>query len=621
MREIKYPIGLKLIVVISCLLVLSLVATTAAVTWYVSDETRRTAEENNFTINSRSASSVENQISMLQANIFLLLDMLHSAEASADLSGQMTASFFERNQNVAAVAVGGDDGSIGRTLLNDGFFIANELDPVSVDAFLEANREFVARSASGETCVLNASPTFGQIVLAMFFPFYKNGFNGGAVVFFSGEDLLTAFASGSVNESFMINHAGDVLVHSDYSLMLAGVNASNSPLVIQMRENADESRQVMFTDENGADFFGAYNNVGVADLAVLTTVSASVVFEPVYTTLRRNAYLTLAVLFISTLLVYFFSRTISRPIRALAVASDEIEKGNYLLDLKPKTHDEVGLLTERFVHMGKGLDEREKLKDTFGRFTNKEIAEKAMRGELALGGETKRATVFFSDIRSFTAISEKLQPREVVEFLNDYLTRMVECVNVTGGVVDKFVGDAVMGVWGAPVSSGSPAKDAFNCVRTALMMRSALLEFNKGRGGDKKPVIKIGCGINTGDVVAGQIGSESRMEYTVIGDTVNLASRTESLNKPFGTDILITENTYELVKNYVRVEEMPSVRVKGKEAPIRMFAVINIPKLTGIPGVGAEGPKTLSEVRRLLEIPEPDFSKVNADEEEKKYKI
>ena len=244
-----------------------------------------------------------------------------------------------------------------------------------------------------------------------------------------------------------------------------------------------------------------------------------------------------------------------------------------------------------------------------------------MKGELALGGETKNVTVFFSDIRSFTAISEKLEPYEVVEFLNDYMTRMVECVSNTHGVVDKFIGDAIMGVWGAPVSQGNVSLDALNCVRAALMMRHSLMEFNRGRGGDKKPIIKIGCGINTGPVVAGQIGSSSRMEYTVIGDAVNFASRTEALNKPLGTDILITENTYELIKEHVVVEEMPSVTVKGKEKPVKIFAVVNMPRVTDIPGAGPEGPKTMAEVRTLLGIPTPDFAKVNVNEDEKKFKI
>jgi adenylate cyclase len=200
------------------------------------------------------------------------------------------------------------------------------------------------------------------------------------------------------------------------------------------------------------------------------------------------------------------------------------------------------------------------------------------------------------------------------------MTRMVGCVNKTGGVVDKFIGDSIMAVWGAPVSAGSPAKDALNCVRAALMMRASLWEFNKDRGGDKKPLIKIGCGLNTGYVLAGQIGSSERMEYTVIGDTVNLASRTEALNKPLHTDILITENTWNLIKDYLICEEMPPVRVKGKTKPVRMFAVINLADNNGAKNA-AKRPQTLAELRKILGIKAPDFAKVDLDEEEKKYRI
>jgi adenylate cyclase len=193
---------------------------------------------------------------------------------------------------------------------------------------------------------------------------------------------------------------------------------------------------------------------------------------------------------------------------------------------------------------------------------------------------------------------------------------MVDCVEKSNGVVDKFIGDAVMAHWGTAYSSGSPAKDAYNGVRAALMMRNALYKLNKTRKpGDRgNPEIVIGAGLNTGIVTAGQLGSELRMEYTVIGDPVNLAARIEALNKPLGTDILISENTWDLVKYHFITEEMPSVTVKGKEKPVRIFAVINHVAVTS-------GPKTLADVRKLLNITPPDVSRADVNTEEKKYKI
>jgi adenylate cyclase len=199
---------------------------------------------------------------------------------------------------------------------------------------------------------------------------------------------------------------------------------------------------------------------------------------------------------------------------------------------------------------------------------------------------------------------------------------MVACVAKTGGVVDKFIGDAVMAHWGTAYTAGSPEKDAFNCVKAALMMRQALVEMNRERRADDpaNPPIRIGCGINTGMVIAGQIGSEERMEYTVIGDPVNLASRTETLNKVFGTDILITGDTWALIGTHLLTEEMPPVRVKGKKETVRIFAVINI-----VPGSKGPcpGPQTLAELRSLLGIVPPDLSRAvsGRDAEEKKYDL
>jgi len=323
---------------------------------------------------------------------------------------------------------------------------------------------------------------------------------------------------------------------------------------------------------------------------------------------------------ISIIFIWFFSKTISIPLKALAVVAHNIEGGSFDMDLKPRGRhewrDEIGVLTSSFQKMCAALH-------IFGKFTNKEIAVKAMRGEIKPGGLPRHATIFFSDIRGFTAASENFTKvfgdgasDRIVHWLNQYFTQMVECVEKTNGVVDKFIGDAVMAHWGTAYSAGSPQKDAFNCVKAALMMRNALYALNKNRKSNDPadPFITIGCGINTGIVTAGQLGSDMRMEYTVIGDPVNLASRIEALTKPLGADILISEDTWRLIGNKFITEEMPSVTVKGKEKPVRIFAVVNLAGNT-------KGPQTLADVRKLLGIEAPEFSKVDVNTDEKKYKI
>ena len=453
---------------------------------------------------------------------------------------------------------------------------------------------------------------FGSPVLALIFPWQETGEENAAVVFFSSNSLTETFATGT-NLSYMINNNGDYLVHADYELIRSVVNAASSPFIISMLESPSSNLQTLYRDTDGQRYFGAYREIW-ANAAVVTIIPYNIVFEGIAATTRRNIFLTGAVLFLSIIFIWFFSKTVSVPLKALAAAAAQIEGGNFELHLKPKTKDEVGYLTKSFQKMSGALG-------IFGRFTNREIAVRAMRGEIKPGGLPKHATIFFSDIRGFTEKSENFTKAfgdgasdKIVFWLNEYFTRMVDCVEKTGGVVDKFIGDAVMAHWGTAYSAGSPEEDAFNGVRASIMMREALLELNNKRetGDIGSPSIQIGCGLNSGIVTAGQLGSEQRMEYTVIGDPVNLASRTEALNKPLGTDILITEDTYNLTGDRFITEEMPSVTVKGKEKPVRIFAVVNLKE--------AQGPQTLAELRNLLGIQPPDTN-VDLDSEEKKYKI
>lgn len=615
--KVKHPIGLKLSLIISIILVVSLVSITFLVSFFVRNDEQITAEDNNFTINARSANAVQTEFETLKNNSFLMLDFIDAGN-----SGEETASlFFGRNSTIAAVVVRGSTPGTDADYINNDYFTTNEIDASFISTFVTAHFAVVKDTMNGTTDLLNAAPDCSLPLIALFCPRKVDGANQAIIILFSSENISDSFGSSSLNHSYMINHHGDLLVDSDFEKVKQGVNIAQSPLVQEMNADSGTNKQILFRDENDVRQFGAYQKITLGEAGVLTTIAYDRVFEAVDSTTRRNVYLAIAVLCISIILVFFFSKTISIPIKRLTVAAKDIELGNYDVHLESKHHDELTLLTTSFIKMGKGLAERERLKDSFSKFTNKAVAEKAMRGELTLGGETKQATIFFSDIRSFTALSEKLTPEEVITFLNEYTTRMVDCVIKTSGVVDKYIGDSIMAVWGAPLTSGDPAQDALNTVRAALMMRASLILFNKERETQGKPPIRIGCGINSGPVVAGQVGSSQKMEYTVIGDAVNFASRTESCNKPLGTDILITENTWNLVKEHVLVEEMPSVTVKGKTGVCRMFAVVNMPEATDIAGAGPQGPKTMAQIRAKLGIPTPDFAKVDLDEEEHKYQI
>jgi adenylate cyclase len=614
--RVRYPIGIKLVVIISVISLLSLGAITALVSYMITQDIRVTAEDNNFTVNRRSAAEAEAILAGLRAGANVLLNTLDAASrlpgGRREVFAEEAASyFFNENRQIAAVVSWGDDALV---LMNERFFLENDMTGDMMDVFFEAELLSLRRAEGGEALIRNAAPVFGVPLLALVYPRFGEGGAAAALVLFSSESLSDTFGTGA-NATYMINDGADVLVHPNAELAAAAVNLGNRPFIRALRESPQASRQNLFTDEDGGRLFAAYTKLTIANAVVITNMEYDRVFEGIHATTRRNIYLSAAVLFIAGLFIWLFSKTISGPMKGLTSAARLIEGGQFELALKPKSRDEIGLLTASFQRMSSALE-------IFGRFTNREIALRAMRGEIRPGGLPKQATVFFSDMRGFTETSENFTKEfgdgasdRIVRWLNDYFSRMVDCVEKTGGVVDKFIGDALMAHWGTAYTAGSPAADAYNCVQAALMMRAALLGMNRDRrAGDRQnPPIRIGCGINTGIVTAGQIGSERRMEYTVVGDPVNLASRMEELNKPLGTDILITEDTWRLIGDKLIAEEMPPVRVKGKEKALRIFAVVNIQ--------GAEGPQSLADLRRLLDIEAPDISRMDTGADEKKYRI
>jgi len=218
------------------------------------------------------------------------------------------------------------------------------------------------------------------------------------------------------------------------------------------------------------------------------------------------------------------------------------------------------------------ISDEKRLKSTMYRYMNQELAEQLLDGgEILLGGDRKEVSVLFSDIRSYTSLTEKLQAEEVVQMLNEYFEEMVESVFNHKGILDKYIGDAMMAVFGTP---NKLEDHALMATQSALDMRRRLKIYNDSRAVQGKDIIKIGIGINSDFVISGNIGSSKRMEFTAIGDGVNLSSRLEAASKQYGCDIVISENTYHQCKEHIVVRELDCIRVKGKTQPVSVYEVV-----------------------------------------------
>ncbi|MCW7539145.1 HAMP domain-containing protein [Aquabacterium sp. A7-Y] len=245
--------------------------------------------------------------------------------------------------------------------------------------------------------------------------------------------------------------------------------------------------------------------------------------------LLRFGAVALVVSCLSAWVAWRYARALARDVRGVARSARAILKGHYLnAHVELQRDDELGLLSQSFNHMSWELEKRERERDVFGRLVSPEVRDQLLQGELILGGYEVEVTVLLSDIRGFTQLCEEMKPRDIVLTLNEYFTRMTEAVQRYGGYVNNFMGDAMVVVFGAP------KPDEHRVVRAlyaAVAMQRALDDFNRERATYDAPTLVMGIGLASGTALAGQIGSPERCIYTVIGDTVNVAARLESLSK------------------------------------------------------------------------------------------
>ncbi len=296
------------------------------------------------------------------------------------------------------------------------------------------------------------------------------------------------------------------------------------------------------------DFLEYQDNVFVIAIIFILSILLGIVLYRFRISISTGVAFALAIVYILIVITVFDSGVIMNIIYPILVLAS-----NYI------GHVAVFYVTEK--------KQRKVVTNIFGKYVSREVADEILRHgteDLHLKGVKRTITIMFSDIRGFTSISERMKPEELVSFLNKYLSEMTDVIMQEKGVVDKYIGDAIMAFWGAPLKEENHAKLA--CV-AALGMKNRLRDM-------KIPNLAIGIGINTGEAVVGNMGSSQRVNYTAIGDSVNAASRLEGLNKAYGTGIIIGEQTYAVIKADFVCRELDLIKVKGKEKPIRIYELI-----------------------------------------------
>jgi adenylate cyclase len=327
-----------------------------------------------------------------------------------------------------------------------------------------------------------------------------------------------------------------------------------------------------YTRQDGSSYLAAYGFPTELDWALVVERREADAYRAVARMSRSLGMLVLAGLGVAVLGAVFMAVRISRPVEQVADVARAVGNGDLEVTAdEPRRSDEIADLSVEINRMIRGLKERDLIRDTFGRYVSPEVAQQVLAdpANLRPGGEVRTVTIMMSDLRGFTSLSERLSPAEMIELLNAYLGRMAELIHEHGGTVIEFIGDGIMSLFGAPFEHGD---DALRAVRCAAAMQVELESFNAEIAGRVDVRLEMGIGINTGNVIVGNIGSESRMKYGVVGDDVNLAGRIESFT--VGGEVLVSSSTRKVVGEIATFRGPIEVRAKGKHGSQNVWALV-----------------------------------------------
>ncbi len=369
----------------------------------------------------------------------------------------------------------------------------------------------------------------------------------------------------------------DLLFLGSDGAVLAGTlpASAHAPLAAALRATGGHSALREITIDGGASL-AAFRPLltGREPAATLSLVySLDQKLAPARLAGRYLAVVAVGALVVAAALALAFARGLARPVERLAAHTERISAGDYSARVPVDRADELGRLAGAMNAMSAGLAERDRVRDLLDKNVSPEVAARLLRDGAVLGGEEREVTILFADLRGFTTLSERLTPPELLALLNRYLDRMGGAIEAHGGVIDKFIGDAIMALFGAPVAQGDAAARALAAARA---MESALAALNTELAAEGRPPLAIGIGINTARVVAGNIGSSRRLNYSVIGDGVNVAARLQALTRvtDYRTNIILSAATRAAADRAAAdARPLGTVSVKGRIEPVEIFAI------------------------------------------------
>ncbi len=321
-------------------------------------------------------------------------------------------------------------------------------------------------------------------------------------------------------------------------------------------------------DAEGRFWFAGYQKSRFAEVFVTVEIPLPSAMMPILLLTGVQILLLLFSLIGLTAILIVMARKIGKPIELLSDAAVRLKEGDYSEKLPVVSKDELGRLMVAFNTMMDGLRQRDHIRNTFGRYLTEEVVNRLLESEdgLALGGETREISILISDVRGFTPLTADMPPEKVIVLLNRYLGLMLEIIMKHGGVIDEIMGDGILAFFGAPEPMPDHAERAAAC---ALEMQAAMGRLNESNTADGLPILEMGIGLNTGNVVVGNIGSEKRTKYGAVGAEINMAGRIESYT--VGGQVLASEFTFSKVKHLVQLRSAIRVEMKGVKGTVSLY--------------------------------------------------